>query len=142
MPDPTLRSRRTLSLRFNIPISKTAEFWGSLKKGKLTTWRCSACGAEAFPPQADCPSCMGTAGAWVELQNAATLVTYTEVRVPPASFASLAPYTVAIGELVGGLKVLAWLEGMPFERVKPRMKLKLEARESSEGNWYYVFVPG
>ena len=137
---PVLHSRRTLSLRFDIPISKTREFWESLGKGRFVTSKCSKCGNVSFPPQADCPSCMGDEFTWVDLGREATLVTFTEVRVAPASFSENGPYIIAIGELAGGLKVLAWLEGVSLEDAKPGMKLRIEPRGSREGNPYYAFV--
>jgi uncharacterized OB-fold protein len=138
---PALHSRRTLTLKFDIPISKTHEFWDALKKGRFVTTKCKKCGHVSFPPQADCPRCMGNELTWVDLGREATLVTYTRVQIPPASFAGSDPYTIAIGELKDGLKVLAWLEGVEPGRPKPGMQIRLEARTSKEGNPYYVFVP-
>ncbi len=137
---PTLHSRRTLALRFDIPISKTSEFWSALKEGRFITTKCAKCGNVSFPPQADCPKCMGSDSEWVELGREATLVTYTRVQITPASFSDRDPYVIAIGELSEGLKVLAWLEGAG-EVIRPGMKLRVEARTSGEGNPYYVFVP-
>ncbi|HKT22511.1 MAG TPA: Zn-ribbon domain-containing OB-fold protein [Nitrososphaerales archaeon] len=138
---PQLHSRRALNLRFDIPVSKTKEFWDSLKEGKLVSTKCSSCGNVSFPPQADCPKCMGCKFGWVDLGTDATLVTFTHVKVTPASFAGGAGYTIAIAELKGGLKALAWLEGARAEDTKAGMKLRIEARSSEEGNPYYVFVP-
>lgn len=138
---PQLHSRRTLNLRFDIPISKTAEFWDRLKEGNFVTTRCTSCGKVSFPPQADCPNCMGSKSEWVELGRDATLITFTHVRVVPASFSGEGAYVIAMGELHDGLKVLAWLEGVRQEDVSPGMKLRLEARTSKEGNPFYVFVP-
>jgi uncharacterized protein len=138
---PHLRSRRSLNLRFDIPTSKTREFWDSLKKGKLITTKCTRCGEVTFPPQADCPKCMSDEHQWVELSTEATLVTFTRVEVAPASFAGEDPYTIAIAELDGGLKVLAWLEGVRVEDAKPGMGLRIMAKTSEEGSPFYVFVP-
>ena len=138
---PQLHSRRTLNLRFDIPISKTKEFWDALKRGKLVTTKCSKCGNVTFPPQADCPRCMSSETEWVELGTDATLVTFTHVRVTPASFEGKGPYTIAIAELKDGPKVLAWLEGIDTEKVKPGLRVRVEARASGDGNPYYVFVP-
>jgi len=141
MPEPpTLKSRRTLTLRFDIPVSKTKEFWDSLGEGRFVTTKCSKCGKVSFPPQADCPDCLGGAFEWVDLGREATLVTFTHVRVPPASFTQTDPYTIAIGELSRGVKVLAWLEGVRGEEPRPGMKLRVEVRRSAEGRPYYVFV--
>lgn len=142
MPEEqTLHSKRTLSLRFDIPISKTHEFWDGLRAGRFVTTKCSKCGNVSFPPQADCPKCMGGEFTWVDLGREATLVTFTYVQITPASFADKDPYIIAIGELAGGLKVLAWLEGVQPEAAKPGMKLRIEPRGGGDANPYYVFVP-
>jgi len=138
---PALHSRRTLTLRFDIPISRTHEFWDALKEGKFITTKCARCGNVSFPPQSDCPNCMSNEFAWVDLGREATLVTYTHVQITPASFVDSDPYIIAISELKDGTKVLAWLEGIKQEGVKLGMKLRVEARTSEEGNPYYVFVP-
>ena len=138
---PVLRSRRSLTLRFDIPISRTHEFWDSLREGKFVTTKCSKCGNVSFPPQADCSKCMNDAFEWVDVGREATLLTFTRVQVAPASFATDQPYTIAIGEFPGNLKVLAWLEGVDPRNTKPGMKLRVEARTSKEGNPYYVFMP-
>jgi uncharacterized OB-fold protein len=138
--EPHLHSRRTLTLKFDIPISKTREFWDSLRGGRFVTTECTKCGKVSFPPQGDCPRCMGNRFRWVELGRDATLVTYTQVRTIPASFAGTDSYITAIGEFPGGVRVLAWLEGVKLEETKPGMKLRVEARTSKEGSPYYVFV--
>ena len=138
--EPTLHSRRVLTLKFDLPISRTREFWDSLRNGKFVTTKCVKCGNVSFPPQSDCPKCMGGEFEWVDLGRGATLVTCTQVTVRPPSFAGCDPYTIAIGEFSGGTRVLAWLEGVKREEAKPGMKLRVEVRSSAEGNPFYVFV--
>ncbi len=138
--EEVLHSRRTLSLRFDIPISRTHEFWDALKAGRLVTTKCTKCGNVTFPPQADCPKCSSGEFEWVDLGTEAKLLTYTQVLITPASFADSDPYIIAIGKLANGLNVLAWLEGIALEAVKPGMAMRLEPRSSKEGNPYYVFV--
>jgi uncharacterized protein len=139
---PALRSRRTLSLTFNIPIAKTNRFWQALGEGKFMTTRCSRCGKMTFPPQADCPACMGGDPEWVELGTEAELLTFTCVQVTPTSFVENDPYIVAIGRLPAeGLNVLAWLEGGDLSTLKPGAKLRIETRRAAaNGSSYYVFV--
>jgi len=139
---PTLHSRRTLSLRFNIPISKTHQFWASLRDGKFVTTKCRGCGTVSFPPQSDCPKCMSGDAEWVDLGTEAELVTFTYVLVTPTSFVENDPYLVGIGRLGNGLKVLAWIEGTSLEKLAPGMKLKVEFRKTGDDSPYYVFVPG
>jgi len=138
---PTLRSRRTLSLRFNLPISRTHAFWDALGEGRFVTSRCRDCGWVGFPPQADCPSCMGGSVEWVALGTDAELITYTQVRVTPTSFVESDPYIVGIGRLERGVKVLAWVEGATLDGLSPGAKVRLEARRDPSGAPYYAFVP-
>jgi hypothetical protein len=138
---PTLHSRRTLSLRFNVPISRTSKFWDSLREGKFVTTRCRDCGTTSFPPQTDCPHCMGCNADWVDLGTEAELVSFTLVQVTPTSFVDHDPYLVGIGRLSQGLKVLAWVEGTTLDKLSIGMKLRLEARQRDDGSSYYVFVP-
>ncbi len=139
--EPVLHSRRSLTLRFDIPIGRTHEFWDALKEGRFVTTKCAKCGNVSFPPQADCPKCMSGEFSWVDLGRDATLVTFTYVQITPASFADKDPYIIAIGQLKDGLKVLAWLEGVQPESAKPGMSLRIEARAPGDSNPYYVFVP-
>ena len=138
--EPMLHSRRALTLRFDLPISKTREFWDSLRSGKFVTTRCTKCGHVSFPPQSDCPKCMSPEHEWVDLGRDATLVTSTYASVRPPSFASSDPYVIAIGEFPIGVRVLAWLEGAGRDEAKPGIKLRVEARVSTEGSPFYVFV--
>ncbi len=138
--DSTLHSRRTLSLRFNIPLDRTHQFWDALREGRFVTTRCTSCGEVSFPPQADCPRCMSSSHEWVDLGTSAELETFTYVMITPTSFVDHDPYTVGIGRLANGLKVLAWVESAP-EKLKVGDKLKLEARKADDGSPYYVFVP-
>jgi uncharacterized OB-fold protein len=137
---PTLHSKRSLNLRFNIPISKTSRFWGSLAEGKFVTTKCVDCGKVSFPPQADCPNCMSGDVEWVELGTDAELLTFTYVQITPTSFVDHDPYVVAIGRLKEGLNVLAWVEGSDYTKLKPGVRLRLETRKDTVGGPYYVFV--
>ncbi|MDA4123047.1 MAG: Zn-ribbon domain-containing OB-fold protein [Thaumarchaeota archaeon] len=136
----TLHSRKSLNLRYNVPISKTSRFWDGLKEGKFVTTKCKSCGEVSFPPQADCPKCMSGEAEWVDMGTDGELLTFTYVQVTPTSFVESDPYTVAVCRLPGGQKVLAWTEGLTREQLKVGMKLRLEARTRSEGSPYYVFV--
>jgi uncharacterized OB-fold protein len=137
--EPALHSRRTLNLRFDIPISKTKEFWEGLKQGRFLVARCISCGNLSFPPQSDCPRCMSDKHEWIEIERNGKILTYTLVQVTPASFVDNDPYIVAIAEFQEGIKILAWLEGATLDKVRVGAPVKLETRVSKEGNPYYVF---
>ena len=55
-------------------------------------------------------------------------------------FRSYKPYTVAIGRLKEGVKVLAWLTGFKLSEVEVGMKAKLVAKTTPDGNPTYEFT--
>jgi uncharacterized OB-fold protein len=137
---PAIKSR-PITIVEEIPISKTLKFWEGLKEGKIYATKCNKCGRLYFPPSADCPDCLHSDMQWVELSNEAEIETFTHVVVRPTTFAEYKPYTVAIGKLKEGVKVLAWLTGFKLSQIKVGMRAKLVAKVSQEGNPTYEFVP-
>jgi hypothetical protein len=138
-PPAALKSRRPLSLTYNIPIEKTKQFWEGLKAGRLLTTKCRACGTLTFPPQADCPKCHASDVEWVELGNEAQLESFTQIHVPPATFVQHDPYVVAVGRLPNGLRVLAWLAAAEPRDLRVGVKMRLVPRSTPEGTPYYDF---
>jgi uncharacterized OB-fold protein len=137
---PSIRSRE-IKIVQEIPISKTLKFWEGLKEGKVYATRCTKCGKTYFPPAADCPECLTSNMEWIELSGEAEIETFTHVVVRPASFQQNKPYTVAIGKLKEGVRVLAWLTGFKLSQVKVGIKVKLTAKVTPEGSLTYEFVP-
>jgi uncharacterized OB-fold protein len=112
-----------------------------LKEGKVYATKCAKCGRLYFPPAANCPECLTSKMDWVELSSKAEIETFTHVVVRPTTFQQSKPYTVAIGKLKEGVKVLAWLTGFKLSQVRVGMKVKLTAKVTPEGNPTYEFVP-
>lgn len=137
---PNIKSR-PITIVEEIPISKTLKFWEGLKEGKIYATKCTKCGRIYFPPAADCPDCMQSDMEWVELSKEAEIETYTHVVIRPTTFSQYKPYTVAIGKLAEGVKVLAWLTGFKLSQIKVGMKVKLNSKVSQEGEATYEFVP-
>ncbi|HJW98141.1 MAG TPA: Zn-ribbon domain-containing OB-fold protein [Candidatus Bathyarchaeia archaeon] len=136
---PTLRSRE-IKIVQEIPISKNLKFYQGLKEGKVYATKCKDCGKVYFPPMVDCPECLTTGLDWVELSSEAEIETFTHVVVRPTTFQQQKPYTVAIGRLKEGVRVLAWLNGFKLSEVKVGMKAKLVAGVTPEGNATYEFI--
>jgi uncharacterized OB-fold protein len=136
---PTLRSRE-IKIVQEIPTSKTLKFYEGLKEGKVYATKCKDCEKVYFPPMVDCPECLTTGLDWVELSSDAEIETFTHVVVRPTTFQQYKPYTVAIGRLKEGVKVLAWLTGFKMSEVKVGMKAKLVAKVTPEGNATYEFT--
>lgn len=137
---PSVKSRE-IKIVQEIPISKTLPFWENLKQGKILATKCTKCGKLYFPPVTDCPDCMSSNLEWIELSNEAEIETFTHVVIRPTSFQQNKPYTVAIGKLKEGVRVLAWLTGFKLSEIKVGMKVKLVTKITVEGNATYEFVP-
>jgi uncharacterized OB-fold protein len=137
---PSIRSRE-IKIVQEIPISKTLKFWEGLKEGKVYATRCTGCGKLYFPPNADCPICLETGLEWVELSKEAEIETFTHVVIRPTTFQQNKPYTVAIGKLEEGVKVLAWLTGFKLSEIKVGLKVNLAAKVTPEGSLTYEFTP-
>jgi hypothetical protein len=137
---PSIKSRE-IKIVQEIPISKVLKFYEGLREGRVYATRCRSCGKIYFPPNVDCPECASTGLEWVELSNEAEIETFTHVVVRPTTFQQNKPYTVAIGRLKEGVKVLAWLTGFKLSEVKIGMKAKLVAKVTAEGSATYEFVP-
>ena len=136
---PSIKSR-DISIIQQIPISKELKFYEGLKQGKVLATKCKECGQVFFPPSVDCPECLIKGLDWVELSSDAEIVTFTHVVIRPTTFQAQKPYTVAIGKLKEGVKVLAWLNGFKLSEVKVGMKAKLVAKMTPEGNPTYEFI--
>lgn len=137
---PSIKSKE-IKIVQDIPVSKTLKFWEGLKEGKVYATKCAECGKMYFPPAADCPECLTSNMEWMELGNEAEIETFTHVVVRPTSFQQNKPYTVAIGKLKEGVRVLAWLTGFKLSQVKVGMKVRLVAKVTPEGNLTYEFIP-
>jgi uncharacterized OB-fold protein len=136
---PSIRSRE-IKIVQEIPISKELKFYEGLKQGKVYATKCKDCGRIYFPPNVDCPQCLTTGFEWVELSSDVEIETFTHVVVRPTTFQQQKPYTVAIGRLNEGVKVLAWLTGFKLSEIKVGMKAKLVAKVTPEGNATYEFI--
>ena len=137
---PSIKSRE-MKIVQDMPISKTLRFWEGLKEGKIYGTKCVKCGKLYFPPVADCGGCLSSEVEWVILSSEAEIETFTHVVIRPPTFCEYKPYTVAIGRLKEGIKVLAWLTGFKLSQIKVGMKVKLTAKVSPEGKQTYEFVP-
>jgi hypothetical protein len=136
---PSIRSREIKVVQ-DIPVGKILKFWEGLKEGKVYATKCAKCGKLYFPPAADCPDCLASDMEWIPLSDEAEIEAFTYVVIRPTSFQQNKPYTVAIGKLKEGIRVLAWLSGFKLSETKIGLIVKLVAKASPEGNPTYEFV--
>ena len=89
--------------------TKAADFVTYLEQGKVMTTRCKKCGISYFPPKLDCPKCSSSEVEWFEIKGDGKLLTYAVVNYGPTGFENDAPYTLAIADFPGGLRMFGRL---------------------------------
>lgn len=123
------------------PYTKVSEFAAHLKDGRLMGSRCKKCGAESFPPRADCGQCLSSHFEFKELSGRASLLSYSKVVAAPSGFEDDAPYIVGVVELEEFGRLLAWIGAtIKEEEIKIGMNLQVVPRifeELEEIRVYY-----
>jgi hypothetical protein len=85
-------------------------FAEALKEGRLLGLKCNVCGACTVPPKKVCMECGSEDLEVAQLSGAATVRTFTVIRVPPEGIE--APYVVAMAELDEGPWVMGNVVGV------------------------------
>ncbi|MCK4760901.1 MAG: Zn-ribbon domain-containing OB-fold protein [Candidatus Aminicenantes bacterium] len=108
------------------PFTKVTDFAQYLKDGRLMGSRCKECGAESFPPRADCENCMSGDFEFFEMTGKCTLHTFTTIVAAPTGFEDVTPYTVGVVDLEEGGRALAWFgETIAEKEIEIGMKLQV-----------------
>lgn len=131
-PAPPKIKSRPLLYQHDIPVGRLIKFWEGLAQGKVHYTKCKKCSESYYPPQADCPKCLGSDMDWLPLSGEGTVVTFTLATLKPQGFTHYTdPYTIAVAETPEGVKVLGWLEGT--EPPKVGMAVKITSRVQPDG---------
>jgi len=125
-----------------------SRYWREIpQRYRFEAVKCAKCGHLAFPPRIICPRCSSREFVAARLAETGALLTYTIIRVPPATFEDQAPYVLGIAELDDGVRLTAQVVDCDFAALKVGMRVRLEFRrisqESEAGVIYYgyKFVP-
>jgi hypothetical protein len=135
-----------------ITQTKVNRFADELAGGKIMSTLCRKCGRQYYPPQADCPSCMGSEMEWKELKTEGKLVTFTKIHVPPEHFAvrqplmpfssvQFEPCPIGLIEVEKGLVIMGWIPKMDVKKIKVGMKMKASPQILPDGKVTIVFEP-
>lgn len=104
------------------------------KNSPIASWRnqksayflqgvvCDSCGALFYPKKFRCV-CLGVAFSPFRFSGKATLVSFTQVVVPPIEFVDYIPYCIALVKLDEGPTILTQLTDVVFEELKIGMPL-------------------
>ncbi|MHA2345470.1 MAG: 3-oxoacyl-ACP reductase FabG [Candidatus Hodarchaeales archaeon] len=83
----------------------------SLREGKLEGTQCTKCNILYYPPRAYCKECLSDND--IEsftFSGEGTILSFSEIHVPPAGFEKYAPYTVCLVDLKEGGRLVAWID--------------------------------
>lgn len=103
-----------------------AGFWEGVEHGRLLVQRCSGCGAARFPWLPGCNACGSPEWDTFEASGEGTTVySYVVMHHPPFP-AFDPPYAVGLIELAEGVRIVSNVVGVPYDKVRIGMPLRLE----------------
>lgn len=106
--------------------TKAADFVTHLEQGKVTVPKCKWCGTIYSPPKMDCPICNASDMDWLEVKGKGKLLTYTTVYFAPTGFEDDLPYTLALAEFEGGIRIFGRLsKEIPPDNIEIGLELKV-----------------
>jgi uncharacterized OB-fold protein len=108
-----------------------AGFWEGVREHRLLIQRCTACATLRFPWLPGCPTCGAPEWDTVEASGEGTVFSYVVMHHPP--FPAFAPpYAVALIELAEGVRMVSNVVGVPHDKVRIGMPVRLEFRRYDE----------
>lgn len=115
-------------------------FYDHLKQGRLTTTRCKACSAQAWPPRVVCPVCVSDDLEWIDLPTEGILDTFTveEIGVPLGFENPLVHGLVKIDE---NLTLFSRIVDVRPEELEEGMSLVLQVIPIDRDRVIYAFKP-
>jgi uncharacterized OB-fold protein len=124
-PDKAPRRPRPVINRDN------AGFWEGVREHRLLIQRCTACGTLRHPWLPGCNTCGHPEWDTIEASGTGTVHSYVVMHHPP--FPAFAPpYAVGLIELTEGVRMISNVTGVPYDKVRIGMPVRLEFREYDE----------
>jgi uncharacterized OB-fold protein len=108
-----------------------AGFWEGVAHHRLLIQRCTSCAALRFPWLPGCNNCGGPDWDTVEASGEGTVYSYVVMHHPPFP-AFDPPYAVALVELAEGVRMISDVVGVPYDKVRIGMPVRLEFRSYDE----------
>ncbi|WP_406060275.1 OB-fold domain-containing protein [Streptomyces sp. NBC_01077] len=118
-----------------------AGFWEGVAAHRLLIQRCGACAALRFPWLPGCADCGSREWDTVEASGAGTVFSYVVMHHPPFP-AFDPPYAVGLVELVEGVRMISNVVGVPYDKVRIGMPVRLEFLRVDEELELPVFRAG
>ncbi|MFB6812998.1 bifunctional MaoC family dehydratase N-terminal/OB-fold nucleic acid binding domain-containing protein [Streptomyces sp. NPDC056347] len=107
-----------------------AGFWQGVSEHRLLIQRCGDCGTLRFPWLPGCNACGGQAWDTVGASGEGTVHSHVVMHHPPfpafAPDGGGGPYAVALIELAEGVRMVSNVVGVPYDKVRIGMPVRLE----------------
>ncbi|MFI6943947.1 bifunctional MaoC family dehydratase N-terminal/OB-fold nucleic acid binding domain-containing protein [Streptomyces sp. NPDC050418] len=117
-----------------------AGFWKGVAEHRLLIQRCTACSVLRFPWLPGCNSCGSQDWDTVEASGEGTVYSYVVMHHPPFP-AFDPPYAVGLIELDEGVRIIANVVGIPHDKVRIGMPVRLEFLRADDELEVPVFRP-
>ncbi|KUL43888.1 hypothetical protein ADL12_06655 [Streptomyces regalis] len=109
-----------------------AAFWEGIQRHSLPIQRCTGCGTLRHPWLPGCNACGGLGWDTVEASGEGTVYSYVVMHHPPFP-AFDPPYAVGLIELAEGVRMIGNVVGVPYDKVRIGLPVRLEFQEYDEG---------
>jgi uncharacterized OB-fold protein len=108
-----------------------AGFWEGVRGRTLLIQRCTGCGTLRHPWLPGCNACGGPDWDTVEAGGEGTVYSYVVMHHPPFP-AFDPPYAVGLIELAEGVRMIGNVVGVPYDKVRIGLPVRLEFQECDE----------
>ncbi|MGW1883575.1 OB-fold domain-containing protein [Streptomyces sp. NPDC001970] len=138
---PATAGRRQRARRPQPVVNRdNAGFWDAVAEHKLLIQRCGGCGTLRFPWLPGCGACGSAQWDTVEAGGEGTVYSYVVMHHPPFP-AFDPPYAVGLIELAEGVRMVSNVVGVPYDKVRIGMPVRLEFLRVDEELELPVFRP-
>lgn len=130
---PARRRKPEQSARRPRPVVNrdNAGFWEGVERHRLLIQRCTDCATLRFPWLPGCNKCGSPDWDTVEASGEGTVYSYVVMHHPPFPAFS-PPYAVALIELAEGVRMISDVVGVPCDKVRIGMPVRLEFQAYDE----------
>ncbi|MFC9631387.1 bifunctional MaoC family dehydratase N-terminal/OB-fold nucleic acid binding domain-containing protein [Streptomyces mirabilis] len=118
-----------------------AGFWEGVGRHQLLIQRCGGCGTLRFPWLPGCGACGSPEWDTVEASGEGTVFSYVVMHHPPFP-AFDPPYAVGLIELAEGVRIVSNVIGVPYDKVRIGMTVRLRFERYDEELVLPVFRAG
>ncbi|MYX94308.1 hypothetical protein GT045_05680 [Streptomyces sp. SID486] len=127
---PAARAARTLRPR-PVVNRDNAGFWRGVAEHRLLIQRCTSCGTLRHPWLPGCNACGSPDWDTVEASGEGTVHSYVVLHHPPFP-AFDPPYAVGLVELAEGVRMVSDVTGVPYDKVRIGLPVRLVFRRYDE----------